>query len=298
VDVKGLPCWPSCPLYDQIVEGPQLKAQGIDLESAWTTWKDVEEVTLHLGRDFDLVILGISVGALPRVAAELVAASPAWRRMVDQVGTVPTRAVQLWFDRDAKALGWSGPPPVGSAYAEPLADWADMTHLVPREDWPDTLTPRYLAYFCGAYPDPDPPAPFHDPSFPQRQKERVAEGAIAWLRQNAAHLWPHAMTPSGDFDWQLLTDPQDRVGVERFQAQYVRVNVNPSDRYVLSAPGSTASRLGSGGSGLSNLFLAGDWVATPISAGCVEAAVMAGLQASRAISGYPETISGEDGWDD
>ncbi|HWP44396.1 MAG TPA: hypothetical protein VNO14_14215, partial [Blastocatellia bacterium] len=35
-DVKGLPCWPSVPLYDQIVEGEELKSRKIDLESAWT----------------------------------------------------------------------------------------------------------------------------------------------------------------------------------------------------------------------------------------------------------------------
>jgi uncharacterized protein with NAD-binding domain and iron-sulfur cluster len=46
-------------------------------------------------------------------------------------------------------------------------------------------------------------------------------------------------------------------------------------------------------SGFSNLFLTGDWIKTGINAGCVEAAVMAGMQTSRAISGYPAVIEGE-----
>src|SRR5207248_8011913 len=35
VTVKGLGCWPSQPLYDQLKEGEELQARGINLESAW-----------------------------------------------------------------------------------------------------------------------------------------------------------------------------------------------------------------------------------------------------------------------
>jgi hypothetical protein len=51
-------------------------------------------------------------------------------------------------------------------------------------------------------------------------------------------------------------------------------------------------RLRTDQSGFSNLFLTGDWI-KGINAGCVEAAVMAGMQTSRAISGYPAVIEGE-----
>jgi hypothetical protein len=44
------------------------------------------------------------------------------------------------------------------------------------------------------------------------------------------------------------------------------------------------------------LFLTGDWIKTGLNAGCVEAAAMAGMQASRAISGYPVVIKGESGF--
>lgn len=47
IGVRGLPCWPSEPLYDQIVQGEELQKQGINLESHWSPWKDVEEIRLE-----------------------------------------------------------------------------------------------------------------------------------------------------------------------------------------------------------------------------------------------------------
>jgi predicted NAD/FAD-dependent oxidoreductase len=63
----------------------------------------------------------------------------------------------------------------------------------------------------------------------------------------------------------------------------LRVNINPSDRYVLSVKDSLDSRMTADGSGIGNLYLAGDWVRTGLNAGCVEAAVMAGQAAAKAI---------------
>ena len=54
------------PAAEQLVEGEALKSRGINLESAWTPWKNVEETTLEAGRDFDQVVLGISLAALVR----------------------------------------------------------------------------------------------------------------------------------------------------------------------------------------------------------------------------------------
>jgi uncharacterized protein with NAD-binding domain and iron-sulfur cluster len=81
--------------------------------------------------------------------------------------------------------------------------------------------------------------------------------------------------------------------VARFDRQYWRANVDPSERYVLSVSGSSRYRPASDGSGYANLYLAGDWLRTGLDSGCVEAAVMGGMQASRALSGYPESIAGD-----
>ena len=40
-------------------------------------------------------------------------------------------------------------------------------------------------------------------------------------------------------------------------------------------------------------MLAGDWLRTGLNYGCVESAVMGGLQAARAICGFPDKIYGE-----
>ena len=77
------------------------------------------------------------------------------------------------------------------------------------------------------------------------------------------------------------------LGVKRFDQQFWRANIDPTERYVTSPPGSTAARLKAWGSGLSNLVLAGDWIYTGLNVGSVEGAVMGGRLASYAVSGYP-----------
>jgi uncharacterized protein with NAD-binding domain and iron-sulfur cluster len=56
---------------------------------------------------------------------------------------------------------------------------------------------------------------------------------------------------------------------------------------------STKYRLRTNGTGFDNFYVTGDWIRTGINAGCVEAAVMAGMQTSRAISGHPAVIAGD-----
>jgi hypothetical protein len=48
-----------------------------------------------------------------------------------------------------------------------------------------------------------------------------------------------------------------------------------------------------GDAGFDNLFLAGDWILNGLNFGCIESCVMGGLEASRAICGYPKYIVGE-----
>jgi uncharacterized protein with NAD-binding domain and iron-sulfur cluster len=70
-------------------------------------------------------------------------------------------------------------------------------------------------------------------------------------------------------------------------SDYFRANINPTERYVQSVAGSTAFRLRANESGLDNVILAGDWTKNGFNAGCVEAAVMSGIQAANAIAGRP-----------
>jgi uncharacterized protein with NAD-binding domain and iron-sulfur cluster len=294
VPIKGLPCWPSEPLYGQIVEGEALKRDRVNLESFWTSWTDVGEVRLRRGADFDTVVLGISLGALPYVCPELLAASERWRNMVKHVKTVRTQAFQLWLKPSLDALGWKTPKPILATYVEPIDTWADLSHLVDRESWPPALRPGHIAYFCGPMEGSDDAPPGSDLAFVEDQANRVKATALEFLDTHVRHLWPKAVRGGSQcLDWELLVDSRGGAGRERFDSQFWRANVDPSERYVLSIPGSTKHRLPSGDSGFDNLYLAGDWTANGLNAGCVEAAVISGMQASRAISGHPKSIIGE-----
>jgi uncharacterized protein with NAD-binding domain and iron-sulfur cluster len=290
-DVKGVPCWPAEPLWSQIAGADTL--QDVDLESDWVPWQGVGTTTLRRGVDFDHVLLAISLGALPKICADLIAASPAWQAMVEAVPTVRTQALQVWVNRDLESLGWTGPnAPVGTG-VEPIDTWADMGQLTARESWPATNTPKGVSYFCCAMPD-DPHQPASpDAGYPGRQLQAVRETAIRFFNEQSSQFWPNARAADG-FDWQVMVAADGTSGPARLDEQYLRAGIDASDRYVLSPPGSARHRLEPGDSGFGNLTLAGDWTNNTINAGCMEATVMSGLAASRAIAGYPELIPGEE----
>lgn len=296
VDVGGLPCWPNAPLHGQLVEGEQIARDGVDLECPWSPWPGVGAKVLERGRDFDDVIFGISLGAVGQLCPGLVARDPAWRRMVDRVKTVATQAVQLWLEPTLEQLGWRHPSPVIDAYDDPFNTWADMSSLLAREAWDGPTRPRALAYLVGPLHEHDPPPPpgAAAAGFQARQVQAVRARVQGWLDRAATGIWPAAAssaTPS--FDTTKLFAP----GGEALADQYARANVAGSERYVQSLRGSTRHRLFAAASGVTGLYLAGDWLNTGINSGDVEAATIAGLQAARAVLGSTTPISGEgDGW--
>jgi uncharacterized protein with NAD-binding domain and iron-sulfur cluster len=152
VTIKGLDCWPSTPLYEQLEHGEQLKKEGVDFE-AWNCERVVEQIELQARQDFDQVVLGISLGALPYICCDLIKNHPKWQQMVDNVKTVRTQALQLWLKPTAYQLGWrlGGQPILDAHHVTPLTTWADMTHLLNREGWParGDRYPLNIAYFCG-----------------------------------------------------------------------------------------------------------------------------------------------------
>jgi uncharacterized protein with NAD-binding domain and iron-sulfur cluster len=291
IPVKDLLCWPSEPLYDQIVEGEQLKEEQSDLESFWTPWPYGKKVTLNHGEDFDIVVLGISIGAFPFICQELINAKTEWQHMIKYVQTVTTQGGQLWLKPTLKELGWTEDSPVVGTYVEPLDTYADMTHLIKRENWPSDRSPKNIAYFTGVMEDPGIPDPSQY-NFPAKQQQKISEQAIDWLNQKIAPLWPNATTkenPNG-LNWNLLVDLEDKQGEQRFYSLFWRVNISPSERYVLSVPGSYQFRLQADTSrwddrprGFNNLYLTGDWVDNSFNSGCIEATTMAGMQAAKAI---------------
>ena len=85
--------------------------------------------------------------------------------------------------------------------------------------------------------------------------------------------------------WQLLSGANGERGSAALGTQHLSVNVDPSDRYVQSVPGTERYRLRPDESGYDNLVLAGDWTDSGMNAGCIEAAVMSGLEAANAVLG-------------
>ena len=289
--VKGLPCWPSEPLYDQIVEGETLRREQIDLERSlgWGPWKDTGgEITLKAGDDFDYVILGIGIGALTPICTELSAASPKWADMLNGIKTVQTQAIQLWFKPDSAELGVPQTIPVTGGYVEPYSSLTDFSNLIAYENWPKQNEPHYLTYSCGVLKD--------KPNETQENSQaRVKRAGLDFLQRDASPLWPKG-TRRSDPDslrWSDLIAPDDLKGSARFDAQYWRANVDPIERYVLSLPKTNQFRLKADQSGFDHLILTGNWIDTGFNIACIESAAIAGMQAARVLTGEPVYIVGE-----
>ncbi len=300
VEVRGQPCWPSKPDFAQLEDGARLEAEGRDFESPWERRKAARR-TLRVTKDFDFVVLGLGVGAVPHACRELVASNARWRNMAANVTTVATQAFQLWLREDIQALGWEAPPVTLSAFAKPFDTWADMGQLIPAEDWP--RPPMTVAYFCGALPETEWNA---RPQSSEASRSAVRDKAVAFLETEARHLWPRAFDSRGRFRWDLLVAPNGAAGRSepgkrlagklRFGTQFWTANVNPSERYTQSLPGSIEYRISPLDDFFDNLTIAGDWTDCGLNLGCVEAAVMSGRLAAHALTGAPalEDIVGFD----
>jgi uncharacterized protein with NAD-binding domain and iron-sulfur cluster len=288
-DVKGLPCWPSHPLWDQLENGAQLEKNKVNFEWDYDPLGRNSIVRLQRGTDFDHIVLGISVAALPGICGELVAKNRDFAAMLDHAATTMTQAFQVWANKPLKrGLGYAGSDGTTlTGYVEPLDTYSDMSHLVEREGWPSSVSVKSIGYFCGVLDD-------RPGDTQQRTLDRVRCSAIAYLNQDITSLWLDATSPGGGsgFDWNLLVDPAGREGENCFRSQYWISNYQKSERYVQTPAGNVAFRLKADQSGFKNLKLAGDWVRTGLDSGCVESAVMAGVQAANAlISGQPTDLS-------
>ena len=209
--------------------------------------------------------------------------TPQWRAMTEGLGTVATQAMQLWLTTDEATLG--APVPAATVTGVPGAfhTQASMSHLLGAEQWPPDHRPASVVYFCHTLRDVEAPDD-DDAGYPARRRDDVRRNAVEFLRHGVARTLPGAML-DGEFDWDLLFDAGNAPGEARLDAQYLRANVDPSDRYVLSLPGTGRLRLRADESGYDNLVLAGDWIDTGLNAGCIESAVMSGIQAANTVTG-------------
>jgi uncharacterized protein with NAD-binding domain and iron-sulfur cluster len=278
VRIHGLPVFADRPDLAQLDAGEELL--GHDLESQGCSWPDTGRVTLAAGHDYDTLVLAVSVGMLPHTCSELLDASEPWRSMVERIGTVATQAFQTWLRVDERSLGWPSAAATVTGCGEPFDTFTSLSQTLPFENWPEDERPLTAASFCAALPE----TAIREAADP---REVVRANAVRFLEKRSPMLWPGAVDADGGFRWDLLCGhgPASAAasGEARFDCQYWRANVDPSDRYVQSLPGSGGHRLRADGSGFDNLFLAGDWIDTGLNAGCIEAATLGGLQAANAI---------------
>ena len=303
-EINGLHCWPSHPFWRWEELGNQidpadmndLRNSNVNLESSWSGWKNRETFTLKKGVDFDQAVLGVSLAGLKDICADIIKNKESWSNMVDNVQTVQTQAVQLWFNETIAELGMDLPKlglnpkdnPILDTYVDPINSYADMTELVRWESWPSGNMAKSLAYFCGPLQEFKDRPPYSDTGFPKIAHDKVQEMARQWLNDNAGFLWPKAMQINNPnaLDLMKLVDPKNEPGTSgptRFDRQFFRANIDPSERYVLSVPKSGKFRLKADETEYHNLFFTGDWIDNGYNMGCVECAVMSGLETAQAI---------------
>jgi uncharacterized protein with NAD-binding domain and iron-sulfur cluster len=259
VTVKGLRCWPSQPDWAQLRNGTQLEAAHVEFELT-SDLTSAGTVELNAGQEFDAVVLALPPDSLKLTTPSL-RANASWADMLDNSATTATLAAQFWLKTTSAETGFCvQPPPPLSGYAENLSTWADMSHLLPVEDWPSP-SPQSIHYFCGTMMDPQLGS---DPVGVAKTQ------TLDWMRDNIPGLWP-AAPRDGDIDDQIVR-------------AYFRANLDPSERYTQAPPGNIAHRLAPDSKPFDNLYLAGDWTRLPVSGGCIETAMQSGMVVARAIS--------------
>lgn len=289
----GLRGFGSRPDWNIIENGDVLERKNVDLESFWCN-QSVGSFPIERVRDFNEVILAIPVGAFKDLGSgggpcrELIDASEQFKAMTEKLELVPSIGVQLWSTRDLAGLGWLKPKPALVSGPEPLDIWADMTQVLAHEP----AGPKSLHYLCDVFPTDLYREPAGTPGVQEKSQREARCLARQWLEDRAFAFWPN-VAQRRSFDWEALFVRGNSTGRDRLSEQYIHANINPSDCCVATAAGSSAWRLKTDGSGFDHLYLAGSWIDTGFNTECVEAAVMSGMQAARAITGEQWSIPGE-----
>lgn len=294
--VGSFKAWPSEPLWSQLANGSALEAAGVDFESTWSPPYPPKRKTLTLGRDFDQVVMAISVGALPGITSQLMSLSTNWTNMLNTMGTTPTYGMQLWFKESASQMGVNIPPSNNFGrdeeykllvYESPLDGAADYSHTLPYEGW---TTPKNVIYFSSGWAPIPGAHPASQTNYPKQEVARLAIVAENWLTEYFGYMYPAAVnTSTGIVNWNLFVDGSGApiASAKVLVEQYLRVNVEPTAHYVLSVPGALKWRMKADESTFPNMILAGDWVYNGIFLGAIEGATRAGCQAAAALGAVP-----------
>jgi hypothetical protein len=135
VTVGHLRCWPSEPKWQELEQGEELRARRVNFEQVLNPL-GLKTMVLEAGEDFDELVLGIPVGALPPLCEELAAANSRFKDMLEHSDTVMTEGIQLWLMHRATELGWPYEPAIATSYVTRADTYSNMSQLLPREAWP------------------------------------------------------------------------------------------------------------------------------------------------------------------
>jgi uncharacterized protein with NAD-binding domain and iron-sulfur cluster len=277
----GLRGFRADPDWTQLCEGEALARRGVDFYSRFGDRGESDEIVLERGVDFDDVVLALPLGSVmpdadghSPVRAWLDAHPPA-QACLAKLHLVPTVAAQLWFKESAAALGIEDLAAV--TWGLPYSVACNMSPVIEHEAWP-APGPGACVYLCGAWPLRSVAAAASDTDAP---KADLAAARAALITQLDVQLGSLGTRPP------TLYAP---AGVDTWDVQYVRANLEPWDLADLAMPGADAVRLDAAQSGLDNLALAGSWVRTPVNSTSVEAAVCSGLAAARALGAETQPI--------
>ena len=300
--VKGTPCWPAEPLYDQLdpAQAQELQAQKIDLESPWSPWprpdSGLQPFSLKRGVDFDQVILGIPPAAQKSFMQKIVTTNPRWAQMIAGNHNQAVTGVQFWYNATLAQMGYHHQDwgmaethclPNVITYQNPLFSFIDQTYIVENEDWPQGQQPKTMIMFSGYQPGFDDQDDFSDHQFPEREKARLKQITWAWMMDNMGFFFktdaPPAYPTGINMNRLAPTNPQITGPGPLYDDQWFSPIIAPSDRYNLSPPGNNVYRIAGGESGYNNLFLVGDWTNYGNNMGYMEGTVVSGYKGARAL---------------
>ena len=247
--------------------------------------RDVGRRTLEAGRDFDVVVFGISLGMVRTSAPELVehvtGLAVHGRQPRDRRHPVPPALAGR--GRGRTSGGPARPGATVSGFVKPFDTWASMSHLLPVEDWPAAdaaADHRLLLRRAGrARPVGRRRRPAHD----ERDAVRAAGPGSSWTPRRT--LWPAAVD-----DARLPLVAAVRrwiVGDRRTRAGSTTSTGGPTSIPPTSTSSPCRAPTSTGCSrdatGFDNLVVAGDWTDSGLNAGCVEAATRSGQLAAQAV---------------
>ena len=206
------------------------------------------------------------------------------------IGRIASVQLQLWTDVARENLMLDS----YNEFLDPNRDNVDhvignMDANLKVEDWKSLgMNPRGCTHFVFFKKDKEEIPPSNYTWFPHQCKEKAKKFVKSRIENSFENCLPNAYK-NGNFKWEILTDPENRTGTDRLDAQYICVNIDPSDLYTQILTNTSKYRIRTDGTGFDNIYFTGDWIQNGLNIG-IEIAVTAGLLTSKAISGYPKKV--------